>query len=640
MKKHLDLYSKPRGAGDHTSGGRNKLLNATSNITKAELLIRETVQNSWDAALTHEWNPSFLIDVYKPTIEAQDTLCDQVFYDVDPSMDVLDDRLTSSDTYVMEISDRGTIGLNGPVRASRVPRDRANANFNSLVFDIGSTKESATSGGTYGFGKTVAFDFSGVHTLVYWTATVNESGQREYRFIASALHDEFSRNDRRYTGAHWWGQIIENSIEPVIGDSAQQLGESIFNFHFNDEQEETGTSVLIVDPTVDRTEHVADGDIHSRSPVRTYEDASLLVEQLKHAIGKNAWPKFVPYNGGTDDVPLDIRLALDGEQIDLKEFVNSQYAVRSYGLQRIRAIQANEQCTATKPMNMMKDEDPIPIQLRPPKSLLATREEIFGGRTDNVVGHLYVCEYAEVGPREAQSNHICFMRSEAELPAWYETVHDDQDSLIKWVAIFKPTPECDPHFAASEPPSHDAWTPNIADSAASKYVVERTLINVRSKLRQYLATLDPKRSKSGTMSTRQVARNLSRFAPRNHNSIDKDERHTPPRRGTRRRKLAKPIDLIEVRTNETQVSQSFDSTTQRVELRLPPDASESVRLNVNVGAVTPEGTESTSYPTRIAWSNPQGVALQPPVRINPGDSVRVEITSEGIALLELSFAEE
>src|SRR5699024_325745 len=57
---------------------------------------------------------------------------------------------------------------------------------------------------------------------------------------------------------------------------------------------------------------------------------------------------------------------------------------------------------------------------------------------------------------------------------------------LQWTGVFKPTPECDHHFASSEPPTHDAWTPNTAESEISNYVVRRTLEQVRRKTRDFL----------------------------------------------------------------------------------------------------------------------------------------------------------
>ena len=41
----LGRYSKPRGAGDQTSGGRGKLLRPTSDLSRVGIVVRETLQN-------------------------------------------------------------------------------------------------------------------------------------------------------------------------------------------------------------------------------------------------------------------------------------------------------------------------------------------------------------------------------------------------------------------------------------------------------------------------------------------------------------------------------------------------------------------------------------------------------------------
>lgn len=639
MNKYLDLFSKPRGVGDHTSGGRNKLLNATSNITKAELLIRETIQNSWDAALDG-WNPSYEIRVCRLSENVLDALCNRVFYEIDSSISILDEVLHGSDVFAIEIADRGTVGLNGPIRAEQVPLDPTKANFSALVFEIGTAKENVDTGGTYGFGKTVAFDFSAVHTLIYWTATINEAGKYEFRFIASALHDEFSRNNKRFTGAHWWGNIADRTIEPVVGANAQELGDTVFSFPFDYTNEETGTSILIIDPTVEEIERAPEGEISSRSPVRTMPQAKTLVAQLQKAIIDFAWPKFISYNEGS--LPLEIQLSLEGEQVDLMQKVQKEYLIRSYALQTLRATQLNDTYNGRKPRNLLNDTTIIPITLRPPSTLAATNKDIFGDKTDNTIGHISICHFVETESEgaEARPNTICFMRSKAELPAWYEEVNVDNEAMVKWVAVFKPTPECDKHFASCEPPTHDAWMPNIAESPASKYVVEKTLINVRRKLRDHLAKLNPERGVTSTMSTKQVAKSLSRYAPTRHASVAETGHKPPPPRGTRRRKKMRPIDSVEIVKSQMITSSDFSTVTQHVELMLPDDATSHVTINVDLTSVTPDGSAPVIASTAVDWLSIDGRQLDPPVKLAPGDSVRIRIVTEGLAQLELKFFED
>ena len=148
----LKRYSKPRGAGDQTSGGRGKLLRPTSALSRLELLVRETLQNSWDAR-DDDWTPAYGVRVYRLDDKVKQTLRENIFTDLPDSLSDLSACLRSPDVHAIEIFDRGTVGLNGPYRASEVAQDGEKNNFNSFVFDIGSTKSSGRSGGTFGFGK-------------------------------------------------------------------------------------------------------------------------------------------------------------------------------------------------------------------------------------------------------------------------------------------------------------------------------------------------------------------------------------------------------------------------------------------------------------------------------------------------------
>ena len=72
--------------------------------------------------------------------------------------------------------------------------------------------------------------------------------------------------------------------------------------------------------------------------------------------------------------------------------------------------------------------------------------------------------------------------------------------------------ECDRHFSASEPSTHDSWTPRAAEEEVSTYVVSRALHQVRSKTRAFL-TEGKTVGRSGERSVRKVAMALRSFVP-------------------------------------------------------------------------------------------------------------------------------
>ncbi|TNM53567.1 hypothetical protein [Brevibacterium sediminis] len=519
-KTQLKLYSKPRGAGDQTSGGRGKLLRATTDLTRIQVLVRETLQNSWDAADLDDWVPAYGVHIYRPSDEAKRVLTDSIFAELPPSLEVLEQSLQDPDMHVMEIYDRGTTGLNGPVRASEAADPDSPNNFNAFVFDIGTTKSDGASGGTFGFGKTATFEVSHAHSVVYWSVCATASGDLEHRLIASTLHEPYDQDGARYTGAHWWGDPDDAEIVPLRGDAAQMLGEALFKTTFG--EDETGTSILVIDPEMT---DVKDSDLETvaeRRPVRSDAEADILVEEIVEALADNAWPKVV-YAGG-EYPPMLFEIFRRDEQLEVAAKIRSHYTRYSKSLTEIRKTldQLEGPTDESADFQVLKSSPPIPINLRPARSFDAPHSAFFGERTDSVSGYLHLMltldsSAGAVGGNKdsvgaSPCNQLCLMRSKAEFVVYYDKIVDIELDGLQWTGVFKPTPECDHHFASSEPPTHDAWTPNTAESEISSYVVRRTIEQVRKKTRDFLEAQQGE-IKAANRSVRDVSAALRSFMP-------------------------------------------------------------------------------------------------------------------------------
>lgn len=227
----LKRYSKRRTAGDQTSGGRGKLLRPSTDLSRIELVVRETLQNSWDAA-DDDWYPAYGVSVHEVSAQTKTVLKDMIFTELPESLSLLADSLNATGLHAIEIYDRGTTGLDGPYRASDVAELGEPNNFNSFVFDIGTTKDSSSSGGTFGFGKTATFEISRAHSVVYWTRCRTKTGSLEHRLIAASLHEPYAEDGARYTGAHWWGDPEDSEIVPLRGGCRRKSWRSHFRHPF------------------------------------------------------------------------------------------------------------------------------------------------------------------------------------------------------------------------------------------------------------------------------------------------------------------------------------------------------------------------------------------------------------------------
>ncbi|MFT9772253.1 hypothetical protein ACMZ29_06375 [Brevibacterium casei] len=473
------------------------------------MLIRETLQNSWDAR-EEDRPPAYGVRLDRLEKSKRVILLDHVFTDLPVSLEQIRASLSSPDVHAVEIYDRGTTGLAGPFRASDEATDGLPNNFNSFVFDIGTTSDSEVSGGTFGFGKTATFDVSKAHSVVYWSRCRGLDGELEYRLIASSLHDEYAEGGKRFTGAHWWGIETNDDVVPLRGREAEDLGNALFQKSFS--EDETGTSILIIDPEISFTGNT-DGPVNERTSVRTDEHGDELIRQFSDALAQHAWPKTISANGLYP--PLIIELFRNGESQEVAAAIRSSWSRWADALIQVRKRQHQQSGEADpeRPAGVLSSVTE-PISLRP-RSLNATREEVFGDRTDNVVGHLHlVSSIGETGPQgqNVPKNKLCMMRSEAELVVRYEEFADTEDDGLQWHGVFKPTPQCDRHFSATEPPTHDSWNPRAAEKEVSTYVVEKALQQVRLKTRKFLSESGTEQ-RDGERSVRMVALALRSFMP-------------------------------------------------------------------------------------------------------------------------------
>lgn len=585
----LKRHSKRRTAGDQTSGGRGKLLRPSTDLSRIELVVRETLQNSWDAA-DADWYPAYGIHVYEVPERTKSVLKTSIFTDLPESLTPLRESLDAQGLHAIEIYDRGTTGLDGPFRASDVAEEGEPNNFNSFVFDIGTTKDSTSSGGTFGFGKTATFEISRAHSVVYWTRCRTDTGELEHRLIAASLHEPYAEHGARYTGAHWWGDPVDDDIIPLRGEAAAALGEAIFDTHFGDE--ETGTSILILDPVISFVPTDVDGDgipdLIEKIPARTKDHSQQLISIITDAIAKNAWPKAIPYDNDPEHSPMAIAVYQDMKELDTLQLIRGRYARYADSLIKVREAQKDQEGTlfSERPPRILREET-YPIKIRPSRSSIANQDAYLGNRTDNVVGHLHMVACLRA-PGQIDlpytSNALCLMRNNAELVVQYDALAEFENPDIQWHGIFKPVAETDRHFRATEPSTHDNWNPSSAESEVSNDLVRRALTSVRRKAREFLSEhKTPVRESQ--RSVRAVANSLRSFVPFGE-TPDESGTRVSPKLSASKKHVAKLQDIVEIVAGVALPN----GTGQEISVRLNAATVETERIvTALVAALTADG---------------------------------------------------
>lgn len=456
--RSLGWFPKRFSPGDIDGVGAKRLL-GTPKLNPAWVLVREMGQNSWDARGA---SPSidFVLNLRLLKDPVVDTLRERIFTD-DPPETGLAQLLRHDEIWALEVSDRKTVGLGGPIRNDLAVDPGLDTDFIDLVFNIGAPRDAYLGGGTYGFGKTISYVVSSVGTILIWSRCEGSSGP-EHRLIGSAIGDGFNMDGLRFTGRHWWGNTIapEGRIEPAVGDLAEELGEAVFANGFG--QNITGTSILILDP-----------QLGGESPEQN-------VELLVGAVVWNLWPKLLDEQSGRSR--MNIAVQLNGTPIALPNI--EQHPALSGHAQCLLAVRAAQ---AGSDLGTLPSKYPVNL------------EEIWLRRPVKLLGHLALARYPVPPRTESPSHAITFMRHQAELVVkYFERPELDVDGF-QWAGVFKPVADVDDSFALSEPPAHDDWVPQAVPDKGRRTEVRVALTRIREAADKFLSPRKPSVTSAGVL---------------------------------------------------------------------------------------------------------------------------------------------
>lgn len=444
----LDWFPKQFSQGDIDGKGARRLL-GQPNVPLSSVLVRETAQNSWDAKGSGA-TLTFVLNLRRLTPGEHSVLFGNV---LTGGVTHLGDMPTTKDTWVLEIADRGTVGLGGPVRSDLARSAADESNFIDLIFNIGAPRDVKYGGGTYGFGKTISYVASRMGIVAFWSRCMHE-GSLQHRFIVSGMGDSFNQAGKRYTGRHWWGRAVDSGtrVEPLLGSEAQSIGEAIFDRTFR--AQETGTSMLVVAP------NMPDGP-------------EAFAQELSNAVAWHLWPKLVSDEDGHQPMRIDVQL--QGERVGPED--PSNHPVLSgmvRALKGVRAVQEGGEA---------------------PRGVIV--QEVKSARPIKLIGHLGLTVFESSGePQDeledemdqvsAPAHHVALMRHEAELVVKYMSGVPLGTNELQWAGVFKPVGATDDSFAASEPPAHDDWVPAGVADRHMKTDVNVGLKRIKSQVEDFV----------------------------------------------------------------------------------------------------------------------------------------------------------
>jgi len=447
----------------------------------ASLLVRESVQNAWDARDDERGENTpvrFQIDGFDIDTDELEHLRTLIpaadlkgFERVDEDSDsqgILhpDVALQRDLVRILVISDRNTVGLCGPthsglewepVRLGK-PLPRGQQRFANFVRNMGraTSDTGGGDGGSYGVGKSALWMASECGTILIHSRTTDEDGEPVERFIGTVHGEHFYSDGREFTGRHFIGtEGKDGLVEPLVrahaaaaarglplpSYAADKGGEQVF-----------GTSIVIVAP-------------------RMQFDWPTEMDRLRDAVRWHVWPKRVSgvrYETAPQD--MDIRLGWNNHDVALSDPLDDP-EIKPY---------AKALLDCARDRNSGEDGRDAVAQCHRPKKVLGVAKFRTAGLADDNVFHITLSESelqeaSPIHPDEEELldtepavdfdfpwGQIALIRREPLLLVRYELI-GGPDAARNEVGVFLSADDAEVENALTkaEPPAHDDWISKI-----------------------------------------------------------------------------------------------------------------------------------------------------------------------------------
>jgi len=457
----LTRYSEPYSAtgGLAAEGVINQL--GRPDIEPLEVLVREAIQNCWDARRDSE--RGIRVDIGRSVLDSAmiDLVRRRLLVDPPPGLPLAGELRPGME--ILHFADFGTSGLAGPTRADQASPGQVR-DFVDFVRNIGQPPDKELGGGSFGYGKAAFYVASRARTILVDTLCETPHGL-ERRFIGCGLGDNFTSGDRPFTGRHWWGRMVDRVPEPLLGEEAEAAA-LMLGLPERQGRPGLGTTVAIVAPGV--------------APDAP-EGVDPTIDFLGEALVWNFWPRMTSTRGGAA-ATMSFRLTDQGVRVRLPD-PRTHDRLRGFveAMDRLRA----------EP----EDDDEFVID----RSI-----ECF--RPIRTLGRLVIQKgpVAPVGlpqravPQGARQtagsvHHVALMRN-AELVVKYLRGAEPAIGRYGYSGVFCCALDVDEAFRRAEPPTHDDWVYRFVPGRHDRTFVKVALDRVARTCREaagYDGTVQP-----------------------------------------------------------------------------------------------------------------------------------------------------
>lgn len=602
----------------------------TTHLALPALLVREAVQNSWDARDPERTDPvSF--SVVGRTLRGPDLQVLRSLLPLDGLPGFVDDEadggsrspaetLATDEVDILVIADRGTVGLLGPTRNVPWPDPRRLGNawpsstprFANFIRNSGRapSEMGRGDGGSYGLGKSVLWRASRCGTILVHSRTTDADGNSCDRLIGSVLGDPHEDEDHLYTGRHFVGAAAEddpNLIEPVVGDLARAVVADLGLPPYDG----FGTTIVIVAPRFRGLENMID---------------------VRDSLRWHCWPHLVPGIRSDTSGP-DMVASVGWENTDLSprdladdiELQPYADALRDALVDRSRA----------------SGEPVLDIEIecgRPRKHLgwLRLRE---ADSRENVAHISDIASRAgEDGEREpivpfgVPYGHVAFIRREPLLLVTYRSLPHVEQADRHYGGVFLSAEDemVERSLTASEPPAHDDWIHEQVDRTHSKdyrkRFVKRTVEELRTAMRRFGKALEPEPAASSG------AADLSRRVTSGLDRLGGAGGAVSRRKGAGAGVGGTSGPLVGLTAHPERRRDLVDFTEHYLTVSLTPSAGR-FRVTASASARDSDGVVPTSEPDGIVvlWDTPAGEIESASIEVDDPEQLGLLIRVRGDA---------
>ena len=303
-------------------------------------------------------------------------------------------------------------------------------------------------GGSFGYGKAGLIRGSRIHSVVAYScfrADQAESGVSR-RLLGMTYWGQHTLNGRSYPGFARFGQGDGEDIKPYENEEADRIAESLGLALRNPDQDEYGTTFLVVDPAVEP-------------------------EDLQHAVERYWWPALQD-----DSISFDVSvIAADGVKHPPRPKKNPdlQPFIRAYEIATVPQDNRTPQAHRTVLQRIGEFKKPGTVGL-----VAETDGWSYPGQT----------EVEENGSVEHRSL-VALLRKPRMVVEYYEA--GQTPPYVR--GVFVADESIDATLRQTEPKAHDAWQtkPDDDGDPASAAVADTVLARVKSAVSNFRHALKP-----------------------------------------------------------------------------------------------------------------------------------------------------